>query len=85
VAHVDKAEAERTLLKPPATWQAHDFFMRASDIWNAVRSSFKVTDLYEARQLLERSISLDPNCARAYATLSYTHLFAYIFRLDQDH
>lgn len=63
VAHVDKAEAERTLLKPPATWQAHDFFMRASDIWNVVRSSFKVTDLYEARQLLERSISLDPNCA----------------------
>jgi TolB-like protein len=31
-SHVNKAEAERTLLKPPATWQAHDFFMRASDI-----------------------------------------------------
>jgi adenylate cyclase len=85
VTQVDKAEAERTLLKPPATWQAHDFFMRASDIWSAVRSSFIVTDLYEARRLLERSISLDPNYARAYATLSYTHLFAWIFRLDEDH
>src|SRR5262245_57999660 len=59
--------------------------MRASDIWSAARSSFKVADLYEARQLLERSISLDPNYARAYATLSYTHLFAWIFRLDDDH
>jgi TolB-like protein len=85
VAQVDKAEAERTLLKPPATWQAYDFFMRASDIFTAVRSSFKVADLYEVRQLLERSISLDPTYARAYATLSYTHLFAWIFRLDEDH
>jgi TolB-like protein len=72
VAQVNKAEAERTLLKPLATWQAHDFFMRASDIFTAVRSSFSAADLYEARRLLERSISLDPNYARAYATLSYT-------------
>jgi TolB-like protein len=35
VAHVNEAEAERTLLKPPETWQAHDFFMRASDISSA--------------------------------------------------
>ena len=85
VAHVNKAEAERTLLKPPETWQAYDFFMRASDIFTAVRSSFNVADLYEARRLLERSISLDPNYARAYATLSYTHLLAWIYRLDEDH
>ena len=85
VAQVSKAEAERTLLKPPATWQAYDFFMRASEIWGAVRSSFNVAALYEARQLLERSISLDPNYARAYATLSYTHLFDWVFRLDDDH
>jgi adenylate cyclase len=85
VAQVDKAEAERTLLKPPTTWQAHDFFMRASDIFTAVRSSFIAADLYETRRLLERSIFLDPNYARAYATLSYTHLFAWIFRLDEDH
>jgi adenylate cyclase len=85
VAQVDKAEAERALLKPPTTWQAHDFFMRASGIFTAVRSSFKVADLYEVRQLLERSISIDPNYARAYATLSYTHLFAWVYRLDEDY
>jgi adenylate cyclase len=38
VAHVNKAEAERTRLTPPATWQAHDFFMRASDIYTAMQS-----------------------------------------------
>src|SRR5262245_15650797 len=59
VAHVNKAEAERTLLKPPETWQAYDFFMRASDLFSTDRPS--VAGLYEARRLLERSIALDPN------------------------
>jgi adenylate cyclase len=86
VAHVKKAEAERTLLKPPATWQAHDFFMRASDIYSSRWGSLSsVDDLYEARRLLERSISLDPNYARAYALLSHTHLIAWVYRLDEDY
>jgi adenylate cyclase len=84
VAQVNKAEAERTLLKPPATWQAHDFLMRASDISTAMRSSFNVADLYEVRRLLERSIALDPSYARAYAMLSYTHVVAWFQPLDQD-
>ena len=85
VTHVNKAEAERTLLKPPEAWQVHDFFMRASDIFTAFRSSLNVAGLYEARQLLERCISLDPSYARAYATLSSTHLLAWIYTLDEDH
>jgi adenylate cyclase len=85
VAHVNKAEAERTLLKPPTTWQAYDFFMRASDIFTAARSSYNLAKLYEARRLLERSISLDPSYARAYATLSLTHLLAWILSLDEDY
>ena len=32
VAHVNKAEAERTLLKPAATWQAHDFHARVGHV-----------------------------------------------------
>ena len=86
VAHVNKAELERTLLKPPATWQAYDFFMRASDIHRAIwSSSLYVADLYEGRRLLERSISLDPNYARAYAMLSSSHLAAWVHPLDEDH
>ena len=83
VAHVKKAEAERTLLKPPATWQAHDFFMRALDIWSTW-SSLNVADLYEVRRLLERSIALDPHYARAYGALANTQLTAWMWPLDED-
>ena len=85
VAHVNKAEAERSLLKPPATWQAHDFFMRASVMYRTIYSSFKVADLFEVRRLLERSIALDPNYARAYATLANTHLMAWVQPVDEEH
>ena len=84
VAHVNKAEAERTLLKPPATWHAHDLLMRASDIYSGVLSSVNVADLHEARRLLERSIALDPNYARAYAMLAHIHLTAWLYPLDED-
>ncbi len=30
-AHVNKAEIERTFNKPPETWQAYDYHMRAAD------------------------------------------------------
>jgi adenylate cyclase len=88
MVHVNKAEAEHTLLKPPATWQAHDFLMRASDVWserNAEGPHEARRSLYEARRLLDRSISLDPNYARAYALLSQTHLVAWVQPLDGDH
>jgi adenylate cyclase len=82
VAQVNKAEAERTLLKPPTTWQAYDFFMRASDLFSTDRPS--LGGLYEARRLIERSISLDPNYARAYAVLSSIHLVGWYQPLDED-
>ena len=88
MVHVNKAEAERTLLKPPATWQAHDFLMRASDVWSARNADDPHEarrSLYEARRLLDRSISLDPNYARAYAMLSQTHLIAWVQPLNEDH
>jgi adenylate cyclase len=88
VVHINKAEVERTLLKPPATWQAHDFLMRASGVWlarNAADPHEARCLLYETRSLLDRTISLDPNYARAYAMLSQTHLAAWIQPLDEDH
>ena len=48
-------------------------------------SSFGVVDLYEVRRLLERSISLDPNYARAYARLSATYWAAWFHPLDEDY
>jgi adenylate cyclase len=83
-AHVNKAEAERTLNKPPAVWHAYDYYMRAADVFGSFRTSFEVEQLYETRRLLERSISMDPNYARAYGLLSWSYLFAWIMPVEAD-
>jgi adenylate cyclase len=84
-AHVNKAEIERSLLKPPATWQAYEFYMRAADALDTFfSSSFVVEELYEARRLLERSLIIDPNYARAHAAMSVTYTHAWINPLDGD-
>jgi len=84
-AHVNKAEAERTLLKPPATWQAYDYYLRAAEIYLSFLSSYTVGELYEARRLLDDSISTDPNYARAFAALSNTYVIAYVQPVDADY
>src|SRR5258705_4914110 len=53
ISHVNKAEVERTLLKPPSSWQAYDCYMGAANAQATYNASWKVEDLYEARRLLE--------------------------------
>jgi adenylate cyclase len=84
-AYVNKAEVERTLLKPPTAWQAYDYYMRATDTFASYWASFRVRDLYETRRLLQHSLSVDPNYARAYVTLSLTYTTAWFNPLDADH
>ena len=84
-AHVNKAEAERTLLKPPVSWQAYEYFVRGADMLAGYWSTVKVADLYESRRLLERSLAIDPGYARACASLSTTWIIAWRNRLDKDH
>ena len=85
VAHINKAEAERTLLKPPASWQAYEYFVRGTDILGRYWSTVNVADLYESRRLLDRSLAIDPGFARAYASLSTTWIIAWRNRLDKHH
>ena len=40
VAHLNKAEVERMLLKPPSIWQAHDFYLKGSVTLAAYLSSY---------------------------------------------
>ena len=40
VAHVNKAEIERTLLKAPSTWDALDFYLRGADTTRADSSAY---------------------------------------------
>ena len=44
VAHVTKAETSRTLLKPAATWQAYDYYLRAVETLNAFWASYKAEE-----------------------------------------
>jgi adenylate cyclase len=84
-AHVNKAEIERTLFKPPTAWHAHDYYLRAVASMASFYSSFQAKDLYEARRLLEASLSTDPTYARAYATLSFTYSAAFSNPADVDY
>jgi TolB-like protein len=43
-AHVNKAEIERTLNKPPADWQAYDYYLRAADAHASFFPAFRVAD-----------------------------------------
>jgi adenylate cyclase len=84
-AHVNKAEAERVLLKPPALWLAYESYLRATDVWWSAWSSMRAEDLYRTRRLLEQSIAADPSYARSYAMLANTYTNAWVVRWDDDY
>jgi adenylate cyclase len=82
--YVNKAEAERARSKPPTSWQAHDYYMRAADNFGAFWSSFRVEELYEAQRHLACCLSADPKYARAHAMLSHTYMAAALNPLDDN-
>jgi adenylate cyclase len=84
-AHVNKAEVERTLNKPAATWQAYDYYLRAADILISYHVSFNLDELYEARRLLQHAIAVDPNYARAFAALAMSHVSSWVHPFDKDY
>ena len=84
-AHVERAEVERTLLKPPTAWEAYECYLRGAEAFFLhVRRGTK-TALHEARRLLEQSLAIDPHYARTYAMLSWTHIHAYVEPFDCDY
>jgi adenylate cyclase len=84
-AHLNKAEVERSLSKPPASSQGYDYFMRAADALASFWSSFDVEQLRRTRHLLEQSVTLDPKYARAYGLLSHTFVIAWTQPIDEDY
>jgi len=84
-AQVNKAEAERNLLKPPARWQAYDYYMRVADEFDSFWSSLQVRDLHDISKLLKHALQIDPHYGRAYALLSAIHLTAWTNSLDDDY
>src|SRR5262249_13043785 len=84
-AHVKRAETERALLKPPAAWEAYEYYLRGAEAFFAHLSRRAKGSLYEARRLLEQSLAIDPGYARAAAMLSRIQLNTYIEPLDDDY
>src|SRR6266481_6297586 len=84
-AHVKRAEIERTLLKPPAAWEAYEYYLRGAKAFFLHQSRRTKASLYDARRLLEQSLAIDPGYARAAAVLSWTHCHAYFEPFDGDY
>jgi adenylate cyclase len=84
-AHVSKAGAKRVSLKPPATWQAYDHYLRAATAWASFQSSWKLENLLETRQHLAESLKNDPKYARAHSLLASTHRVAWLNPLNDEY
>ena len=84
-AHVSKAEAERTLLKPPTNLQAYDFYIRAAEVYATFHRDMQAPAIYETRRLLERCLAMEPGYARAYGLYSSTKVSTWALSLDGDH
>jgi adenylate cyclase len=85
VAHVNRAEIERALLKPPAAWEAYEYYLRGAEAFFLHLSRRTKASLYDARRLLEQSLAIDPGYVRAAAVLSWTHFHAYFEPFDGDY
>jgi len=83
-AHVRMAETERTRAKPPSSWHAYDYYLKAVDAMIAWLRSITVDHLYEARRLLQQSLAIDPSYARSYAVMSNSYLAVWFNRVDAD-
>lgn len=81
---VKKAESQRVIAKPPQTWQAYDYYLRAVDSVTAYHSAFDKETLFRGRCLLQRALAIDPTYARAHATLSSCYMSQWIHRWDDD-
>jgi adenylate cyclase len=84
-AHLNRAETERALLKPPASWEAYEYYLRGAEAFFLHVSRRTKASLYDARRLLEQSLAIDPDYARAAAMLARTHLNAYYEPFDGDY
>jgi adenylate cyclase len=71
-------------LKPPAAWEAHEYYLRGAEAFLLHITRRTKASLYDARRLLEQSLAIDPSYARAYAMLARTYVYAYTDPTDGD-
>jgi adenylate cyclase len=83
--HVNRAETDRALLKPPAASEAYDFYLRGAEAFFLHMHRRTKASIYDARHLLEQSLAIDPDYARAAALLSQTYMHTYVEPFDCDY
>jgi len=83
-AHVNKAETERALQKPAATWEAYEYYLRGIEAYRSHLVEPTKTQISEVRCLFEQSLSIDPRYARAYAMLARTRVRTFWDPIDDD-
>jgi adenylate cyclase len=84
-AHVNRAEIDRALLKPPAAWVAYEYYLRGAEAFFLHMNRRTKASLYDARRLLEQSLTIDPDYARAAAMLSRSYVYVYVEPFDGDY
>jgi adenylate cyclase len=84
-AHVKRAEIDRALLKPPAAWESYEYYLRGAEALLLHMNRRTKASLYDARRMLEQSLAIDPDYARAAAMLSQTYIHAYVEPFDSDY
>jgi adenylate cyclase len=84
-AHLSEAETERTRTKPPAAWEAYDYYLRGAEAFRLALSGNLRDLIHQARDHLRQSLRIDPQYARAYAMLARTHTHTYIEPADEDY
>src|SRR5262249_11500173 len=62
-----------------------DHYLRGAEAFFLWWNGRTKASLYDARRLLEQSLAIDPDYARACAMLSRTHLYAYNEPIDGDY
>jgi adenylate cyclase len=77
---VTEAEASRVSAKDPSSFTAYDYLMKGWDAYN----KFTREDNAAARGFFEQAMAIDPNYARAYAGLAWTHELDYDFEWTED-
>jgi adenylate cyclase len=84
-AHVNRAEIERALLKPPTAWEAYEYYLHGAEVFFVHEGRRTKASLHDARWLLEQSLAIDPGYARAAVMLSWTYVLAYFEPFDGDY
>ncbi len=70
-----RLESERAADKPPQNLQAYDLVLRGRSLLSRQERSAN----FQAQELFERAIAIDPGYATAYAGLGVAHEFAVRF------